>query len=275
MGKLHYAQLEKLRDGINKGNQELNLEQKAEEEAALAAIREKYSNLKGNGSNSLKEVEDSLAEQYRLLEQLSSFDAIQVSKYIAILMSIMEGTSYEVHGCKNYTFRKVNVDGEIKESDDFDKINNALAIIRKEYVKDSYYAKKDTEEEFNIEKLVRSGKMMVISNDLPSSLDGRVSFYTFDEHNLRANEFNSFETFVNKFNFGGFTYVEDYINALIDYKDEHDLEDLTDFVMFDCLKKVIVKNGKTLGDNYLKKVPEPIKNAVKSLGNMINKTIRK
>lgn len=205
-------ELKKLRDKkrqILANRDSLREEQNQEMVDAKAKIEEKYNILIESNNINLTNIMDEIYSQCKIIEEYSTFNVEDISNILANLISIYESESFLV---RNLSYQ---VKGDLSK--------DILLIINKK--KCEHLTSKSEIQERHINGLLKNGfAIKLMSGFSKSQFPTEISFYKADSMG-RINQ---------NVNFRSFTYVKYFIENVINYRIENNLDEIS----FDELEKL-------------------------------------
>lgn len=184
-------------------------------EAAKAKINEKYNFLLGNSNNDLDNKINEIYNQCKLIEKYSTFNVKDIGKILASLMSIYEAENYLV---KTISYK---IKGAL--------FNDIMLIINEK--KFEQLTAKNEIQESQINIIVKNGFALKLLEDFSENqFPKKISIYEADPMG-RVNQ---------NVNFRSFTYVKNFIEYVINYRIENNLENIS-FEDLEMLRNQFIK----------------------------------
>lgn len=198
------SSLEEKEDILNNRNREL--------EEAKKKIISSYSTQLSENKTETDLLKKKLAEFILLLHQYSSFDSVVISDIISKLISVYEGEKYSSRTLQYFSKRVVHGVIDSWEED----VTTKVRIIGSDLILSNYLDSKTLCDEVICE-LISTGKAFLLSRESGCLRDSRnITFYHFDDGEFHC-----------QVDFGDFDYVRDFIEQLIQYRLEANLENIT------------------------------------------------
>lgn len=183
-------------------NNELEQIEEAKKQAIL-----KYAELRESKYQELDEHNSRIDSYCGFIESYSYFDVKNIGNVIASLIGTFEGSNYIYQETDYYTTEVEVLAFDKQET----KVTKHPRIIIAEDSRLNWYSDDKGE---SLNSIVRNGLAIVLADDTD---DMKIPFY-------RAN--NSTHILEQCIRFDRFSYVKDFIDALISYKIEHSLKDI-------------------------------------------------
>ncbi len=169
---------------------------------AVAKIEREYNISLDSNNVDLNNIIEEIHSQCKIIEQYSTFNIKDISNILASLISIYESESFLV---ENLSYK---VKGAL--------FNDALLIINKK--KYEHLSSKFVIQEKDINILVKNGFAIKLLKDFSKSqFPTKISFYKADSMG-RINQ---------KVNFRSFTYIRDFMEYVINYRIENNLDEIS------------------------------------------------
>lgn len=198
-------------------------------DSVITEINEKYHQKEALLDKKLKECNEAIQEHYKLIEKYSIFDEQEISKIFQELITIFEGEDY---------IRQTNT---VCSSQYSYRYNYANIIINKDEANDSLvYSKED----LNI--LAKQGKALIIKYNSSKKENSSIKFY----------ELNKKGDLKQLFKFGKFKYLKDFIDLVISYRIDNDIENISEDELQLLMKEFISTHISEIEENYIKRSQE-------------------
>lgn len=193
---------------------------------AITEINEKFHQKEILLDTKLKECNKTIQEYYKLIEKYSNFDEQEISKIFQELITIFEG--------EDYIYQK-NV---ICSSQYSYRYNYANIIINKDDANNTLTYSK---EELNI--LAKQGKAAIIKYNSSKKETSSIKFY----------ELNKKGDLKQLFKFGKFKYLKEFINLVICYKIDNNIDNISIEELHKLMINFINLHLSEIEENYKKR----------------------
>ena len=180
-------------------------------ETIVSTYQEKIDRIENQTILAKKELNDC----DKLLAKYSTFDVSMISKILEQLVSLIEGQEYSFQDSIHKTFKSETTP---LGSETFAVTNRVLLIAQGKSKKEYFQSFSRHPHDNVIFNLVDSGKAILLrEEEMIGHSPKNIAFYEADNGIITC--------FVN---FGKFTYVKEFIDSLIQYKFQNDLEEITE-----------------------------------------------
>lgn len=205
-------------------------------------IEEKYSNLKQKPFSDLDRKTTELYNYCKLIEKYSTMDS-KIFHIITELISIFEG--------ENYVLERINYH---KDKSTPSAVWETFLIIPKSIFKNIKNPNYVREQYFN--HLLKNGLAIKIVEEWSSFyLPDYFSFYKVDSTGRLEQQIN----------FKGFPYLKQFIDYIINYRIENNIEELSEEEMQTLKDKFILLNFDNIQNNYQLKKEQRIKETIENI----------
>lgn len=193
-------------------------------------------NLAENNCSILKK---ELENYEKLIENYSTFDSKMIGEIIAKLVSIVEGERYFYQKATHETYeRETTYFGS-----ELFKVNKKILMIVKGNRKQEYYYDNSPEDN-EVRKLIKSGQAFVLTEN-EYYFYKTIKFYEVNDGIVKG-----------LINFNKFSCVEDFIDLVIQYRFENNLEKITETELLHLMKQFVLSKKEMIEGNYQKRLLE-------------------
>lgn len=244
-------QFETLRDeclSCQDKDKELHEKIQKEVNASARKIRLSYKDEINLSKKECLDSQKNFEDYKKLLETYSTFDSQMIGNIIAKLVSIVEGEEYSYQEAEHQTFE---YDSTVFGNELLGINKKVLMIVKGSQRQECYcdYTKENNE----IKKLVGSGEALVLSEN-KFGYDKKIKFYTAKE-----------DTVESLIDFNRFSYVENFINTVVQYRFENHLNKISKEDVLDIMKKFILSEKEMIEENLNKSMQEQLKKLIKGI----------
>lgn len=208
----------------------LSQREKDIENARMKILNAYSQNLELNEKN-ITTLKKELNDFNKLVEKYSTFDLELIGNILQQLISVTESEEY-LYKQVSQTYKK-SVHGVMDSWDE--DVKTTINIIIK---KDNYDS--TTQEKSEIHKLVENGDALLLSEqETNDKKDKQITFYTLTDGRIASN-----------LNFGKFCYVKDFIDYVIQYRFQNNIDKINEKDMLLLLQKYIIQHKDEIIKNY-------------------------
>lgn len=214
-----------------------NINKKIEEEIKEAEkkIRESYQSQIDQVNKDIITSDGEYEDCKKLLKKYSTFDYKMIGSVIAELMSIVEGEEYSYQEAVHETYcREATVFG----SESFPVKTRVLMSVKSNYKETHFHDYDDENNEVN--RLVRDGHALVLA----------------EEKHFSKNTINFNGIFATHVDYDKFPYVKEFINSVVQYRYEFNLDEISKKDLLSLMNKFILSKKELIKENYAKRMLE-------------------
>jgi len=222
------------------------------------SIEKKYSGKIEKYNEEFKNSVSNIHKYCRLIEKYSTFNRRDISYILADLVSVFEGKKYIVSQMSYHP-----------EKGSPAQVQDVLVIIEKsnyEKIKDKNYL-----EERYLYHLIKNYKIIVLDAKFSLCMPETIKFFKFETGTINQN-----------ISLRGYDYLKEYINMVINYRLENNIEEITEEELENLKNQFILSNKDNIENNlyinaeidminYKKEVEENLEHNKKLLKRRINK----
>ena len=215
--------------------QSLLLQREKDLEKSRKKIINSYSKKLTLNENSITSVKEELNTFERLLVKYSTFNLDLIGNILQQLISITESEEY-LYKQVSHTFKK-RVHG-VMDSWDEDVKTVVNIIITKNKLLDNYDS--TNQPKSKIYEFVENGDALLLSEqDIDVKKEKQITFYNLTDGHIES-----------RVNFGKFDYVKDFIDNIIQYRFQNNLDKITEKDMLLFLQNYIIQRKDQIVKNY-------------------------
>lgn len=223
--------------------QTLLLQREKDIEKARKKIINSYSKKLTLNENSITSVKEELNTFERLLVKYSTFNLDLIGNILQQLISITESEEY-LYKQVSHTFKK-RVHG-VMDSWDQDVKTIVNIIITKNKLLDNYDSTNQSKSK--IYEFVENGDALLLSEqDIDVKKEKQITFYNLTDGHIES-----------RVNFGKFYYVKDFIDNIIQYRFQNNLDKITEKDMLLFLQNYIIQHKDEIVKKYESKFDSKI-----------------
>lgn len=229
-------------DRVLEEKENLLRERKLAIEKAIKNVRDSYAKRLEECDKRLEKSQAKRNDYNDLILKYSTFDENLIGNAIQELIRIIEGLSYEfqVAPHKIKVLRHGIWGGQGYEEELLRKVKVVINVEKK---KAEYQKPWDNESE--VLDLVNRGDAILLSEGFGN--DKKISFYTIDKGNLACSV-----------NYGRFDYIKDFIDYVIEYRFQNEIEQFTIDDALTCIQEFIKQNRARIMENYITRINDNI-----------------
>lgn len=215
--------------------QTLLLQREKDIEKSRKKIINSYSKKLTLNENSITSVKEELNTFERLLVKYSTFNLNLIGNILQQLISITESEEY-LYKQVSHTFKK-RVHG-VMDSWDEDVKTVVNIIITKNKLLDNYDS--TNQPKSKIHEFVENGDALLLSEqDIDVKKEKQITFYNLTDGHIES-----------RVNFGKFDYVKDFIDNIIQYRFQNNMDKITEKDMLLFLQNYIIQHKDQIVKNY-------------------------
>jgi len=212
-------------------------------EIATKKIINTYSKELTLNENNIASIKEELNNFDELLIKYSTFNLDLIGKALQQLISITESEEY-LYKQVNHTFKK-RVHG-VMDSWDEDVKTIVNIIIKKNKILDNYESTNQTKSK--TDELIETGDALLLSEqDIEVKKEKQITFYTLTDGLIEP-----------KVNFGKFDYIKDFIDNIIQYRFQNNMDKINEKDILNFMKKYILDNKDKILEKQNKKLEQKI-----------------
>lgn len=216
--------------------EETLIERKKEIEKTTKAIMQSYSQKIKQNDAIIDSTRKALNSLDKLICTYSTFDPQLIGNAIQQLITIFEGEEY-LYAETQHVSKKV--EHGVIDSWEIDVKTKAKIIISASKFK-NYYDSFPCHNSLLISNLINSSEVILLSEqDLYTPDNKKIVFYTSKDGQI-----------VNHVNFGRFDYIKDFIDIILQYRFQYDMQEFTENDMLLLMKKFILEHTDQIVKNY-------------------------
>lgn len=213
-------------------------------------IMNSYSTILTNNEQEITLFKTELNEFKILLHQYSTFHSDIIGEIIRELISIYEGEKY-TYQMVQYTSRKI-VHGVM---DSWEKdVNTRIKLIGSDFIFETLLNSRNLNDD-SINGLINTNEILLLSKEF-DYIKGNsdLSFYSLDDSKINCHV-----------HFGRFDYVKDFIDELIQYRFQHDLDDISKEDIILVLQDYLKRHQENVIMLHDKKIKQKISGVIASI----------
>ena len=245
--KLKYEKLQNELHNVVSLKEYLTYNKNVDIQNAIREINEKYALEEKRVDSKVEEAESEFLNFRRNIIMYSSFDHELIGNAMAYLISIFDGLDYVYESGKHIVLFTNYAPMGVRYTD---KKTNELKMLIKKELKDpqSKYEDLDLGENI-IERYAQEKNAIVLEDHFFPFIKSKITFYKrIDDNQL-----------VLSVDFNGFTYLEDFINYVIEYRYNNNLKDFSNDDMNKLIVSFVNMNKDEINARHFEKLNKQIK----------------
>lgn len=218
-------------------DEEKHIYEKMEKELAEAErkIKLSYQEKIDTSKNNCLALKRELQNYKKLLEKYSTFDSKMIGNIIEKLVSLIEGEDYSYQEAEHETYEYYQTVFGMESC----RTNKKVLLIVKGNDKQGYYYDNGIYNN-EVHKLVKSGQAFVLAED-EFNYNKKIKFYRVKEYSIKS-----------LIDFNQFSYVQNFINLVIKYRFEKNLDEITEKELLSIMSEFVLSEKEMIEEKYKK-----------------------
>ena len=202
-------------------------------------IRHSYEEKFALSEKKCADLKQELENHRKLLEKYSTFDSKLIGSIIEKLVTLFEGEDYF---CQEEDYDTYEYQPTVFGRESFKVNKKVLMIVRGSQKQECYY---DNQEQDNaVNRLGKNRQAIILAED-KSCINKNITFYTVQEGELKS-----------LIDFNKFSYVKDFIDLVVKYRFENNLDKVSEKELLSMMSKFILSETQIIKDIHEKRFLE-------------------